>query len=221
MTGHPGELLASGRAADVYDLGDGTVLRRYRSAHDVTVEGRLMTWLADEGVAVPRVHRADGADLVMDLVRGPTMLDDLGRRPWMLASHARTLARMQRSLGALDAPAWLPSEQGVADGRSVLHLDLHPMNVILGPTGPVVIDWTNARRGASGFDAATSYVLMATFDTAGLRDRVGQRILVAAFAAWRGRSEIRRHLAAACDHRLHDANVTPAERQAVERLRPA
>ena len=33
MTDEPGPLIASGRAADVYDLGDGTVLRRYRTAH--------------------------------------------------------------------------------------------------------------------------------------------------------------------------------------------
>ena len=29
----PGPLLASGRAADVFDIGDGKVLRRYRAPH--------------------------------------------------------------------------------------------------------------------------------------------------------------------------------------------
>ena len=31
-------LLATGRAAEVFDLGDGTVLRRYRVDHDTALE---------------------------------------------------------------------------------------------------------------------------------------------------------------------------------------
>ena len=92
----PGRLIASGRAADVFDLGDGTVLRRYRNDHDSGPEGRVMGWLAASGVSVPTVHRATGREMVMDHVSGPTMLDDLQRRPWRLWRHARTLADLQR-----------------------------------------------------------------------------------------------------------------------------
>jgi len=61
------------------------------------------------------------------------------------------------------------------NGTVVAHGDLHPMNVILGPQGPVAIDWTNAGRTTAAFDAASSYVLMSTFETNGAVDRAGQR----------------------------------------------
>ena len=45
----------------------------------------------------------------------------------------------------------------------MLHLDLHPMNVILSPRqGVYVIDWTDAAAGPAGFDGAFGYVEMAT-----------------------------------------------------------
>ncbi len=69
---------ANGRAADLFDLGDGTVLRRYRTARDSASEARLMQWLFEAGYPVPRVHRSNGPDLVMDRIDGPTMLEDLG-----------------------------------------------------------------------------------------------------------------------------------------------
>ena len=34
----PGPLVGTGRAADVYDIGNGRVLRRYRTDHDSTIE---------------------------------------------------------------------------------------------------------------------------------------------------------------------------------------
>ena len=167
MAIEPGPLLASGRAADVYDQGDGTVLRRYRIDHGTDDELRVMRWLAEQGVPVPAVHHADGRDLVMERVVGPTMLEDLQRRPWMLLRHAATLARLQRELAAVAAPDWLPTKAGVPPGDALVHLDLHPMNVLLGPRGPVIIDWTNATRGAAAFDAGYTYVLMATFEVSG------------------------------------------------------
>jgi Ser/Thr protein kinase RdoA (MazF antagonist) len=208
----PATPMASGRAADVYDLGDGSVLRRYRTDHDVGAEARLMRWLWSRGVPVPAVSRAEGRDLVMEHVAGPTMLEDLQRRPWRLALHARTLARLQRRLATIDAPGWLPPDDLLEDGPSVLHLDLHPMNVLLGPQGPVVIDWTNARRGPAGVDAATTHLLMACAEVDGRRDRIGRRVLVSTFDLARGRRLVADHLLAAARRRMADPNVTEHER---------
>ncbi len=214
----PGRLIASGRAADVFDLGDGTVLRRYRSEHDTAPEGRLMRWLATSGVPVPAVHRADGRELVMDHVGGPTMLEDLQRRPWRLRRHARTLADLQRSINDVTAPDWLAAAQAAPGGDGIVHGDLHPMNVILGASGPVVIDFTNAGRGPASFDSALSYVLMSTFEARAMTDRIGQRLLVGAFRRARGSDLVAAGVADACRFRLADANVTPAERDRVEHL---
>ena len=215
----PGRLIASGRATDVFDLGDGTVLRRYRTDHDVEPEGRLMVWLASSGIPVPAVHRVDGRDMVMEQVTGPTMLDDLQRRPWRLWQHTKTLAALQRSINQVAAPEWLTTDDAVPGADVIVHGDLHPMNVILGPKGPVVIDFTNAGRGSAAFDAAISYVLMATFETSGPIDRIGQRLLVRAFRRTRGAALVDAGLDDACNYRLADPNVTDGERNRVEQLR--
>ncbi len=218
MSDQPGKLLASGRAADVYDCGDGTVLRRYRADHDSELEVRAMTWILEQGIRVPRVHHVTGRDIVMDLIEGPTMLQDLEARPWLLFSHMRTLATIQRELNALAAPDWFPTRTGVAPGRCVLHLDLHPMNVLLSPSGPTIIDWTNASKGSAAFDAAVTYVLMSSFEAQGLRDRVAQILIVAAFSAARGRRLVRSALGEAARYRLLDKNTTDGERIRLRRM---
>ena len=100
------------------------------------------------GYPVPAVHEIRPDALVLERIEGPTMLDDLRRRPWRLNSHARLLAEPHRRLHAI------PYEDA-----ALLHLDLHPQNVLLSPSGPVVIDWTNARAGEPAFDVALTWVI--------------------------------------------------------------
>src|SRR5690349_17406849 len=95
-----GRKLASGRDADVYELGETRVLRRYRASSKTVAgssktseaEAEIMRYLRAQGYPVPAVHEVSGPDMVMDRVDGPTMLTDLAKRPWMLARHARLLA---------------------------------------------------------------------------------------------------------------------------------
>jgi len=217
----PGPLLASGRAADVYDIGDGRVLRRYRDiAPDTELEARIMRHVAASGYPAPKVHSVDGPDIVMERIEGPTMMDRMTDAPWTVLWYARALAKLQRRLALIEAPPWLLADGGdAAHPQSVLHLDLHPMNVILSPDGPVVIDWTNAAGGPAGFDGAITYVEMATFATSTPTERVGQELLVRAFRWFRGGRTIDPYLRAACDHRLADRNLLPDERVAVAALR--
>ena len=223
----PGELIGTGRSADVYDVGDGKVLRRYRlPTAGLENEVRVMRWVADHGIRVPHVYdlgpeHIAGRDLLMERIDGLTMLEDFEGRPWMLFSHIRTLVNVQRSINAVPAPDWLSPESGpiVPGGDSVLHLDLHPMNVMIAPGGPVVIDWTNAAGGPPGFDAALTYVEMSTFETEHPRDRFAQKITNAVFKRWSGGDQIDAFLVAACDHRLADPIITPGERAATAALR--
>jgi len=101
----------------------------------------------------------------------------------------------------------------------LLHLDLHPMNVLLSPDGPVVIDWTNAARGPAALDAGYSYVLMATFEAGRTVERGGRRLFADAFAARRGRATVRALLDDACELRLRDPATTAAERSSILALR--
>jgi len=158
----PGRPIGEGRAADVFAVGAGRVLRRYRFEYDVRPEAEIMVYLDQAGYPVPKVYDADGRDLVMERLDGPDMLAELGRRPWLIRKHARTLANLHNRLHEIRAPASLRT--AFEPGDRVLHLDLHPANVMLTSRGPVVIDWTNARAGAAGADVAMAYLIMSTSD---------------------------------------------------------
>jgi aminoglycoside phosphotransferase (APT) family kinase protein len=155
----PGELIGRGRAADVYALDAGRVLRRYRTPYLCTAEAELMRYLRQAGYPVPEVFDVDGPDLVMERLEGPDMLAALARRPWQAARYARLLAGLHDRLHQLAAPAGLRRPYGAGD--RVMHLDLHPGNVMLTADGPVVIDWSNASAGPPGADVAMTIVIMA------------------------------------------------------------
>lgn len=221
----PEQLIASGRAADVYDLGDGTVLRRYRDdGHDLDYEARVMRHVASHGVRVPEVVTAEGRDLVMERIDGVTLLDALTERPAGILKAGRLVAELQAQIAEVEAPGWMmppgwTGSESDAIGQRVLHLDLHPMNVMITDSGPVLIDWTNAAGGPPGFDAAMTYVLVASYEATELQEQVFQRVFLLLFRRARGNGLITPFLAAACDHRLADRNVTPGERERVAALR--
>jgi thiamine kinase-like enzyme len=98
-----------------------------------------------------------GPDLVLERLRGPTMLADLSRRPWRARRYALTLARLHREPHSIGPPDFLRGE-----GATILHFDLHPANEMLTSQGPVVIDWANAARGVSALDVALTDAPMAT-----------------------------------------------------------
>ncbi|WP_159944877.1 MULTISPECIES: phosphotransferase [unclassified Nocardiopsis] len=140
-------LLASGRDADVYALDEHTVLRRNRDGRGCAREAALMRHAAAHGFPVPAVHRAEGPDLVMERLHGPTMVSETDPE-----AAGRTLADLHAALHRLPSPS----------GRgSLLHLDLHPDNIVITPAGPVVIDWTNAREGEPDLDAAVTALILA------------------------------------------------------------
>jgi len=217
----PGSLLGAGRSADVYALGPGQVLRRYRLPIDVAAEARLMRYLAESGYPVPEVYDADGRDLVLERLDGTDMLTDLGRRPWLIPRHARTLAELHDRLHEIAAPADLPEVAGPdggtpGQGRAVLHMDLHPGNVMLTGRGPVVIDWVGARAGTAGTDVAMAYLIMSTAETdlipMWLRPVVGplRTVFCRKFLAAVG-DKPWPHLARAARLRIADINTRPSE----------
>ena len=138
---------ASGREADVWALDDERVLRRYRHGGDVGPEAAVMAYVGAAGYPVPRVYAAEGADLVMERLDGGTMLDALLGGRLDLAAGADILVDLHTRLHAIP-------------GR-VVHLDLHPDNVMLTSRGPVVIDWRNAAEGPPDRDVAMTALIMA------------------------------------------------------------
>lgn len=163
MSDAPGPLIASGRDADIFDVGGGRVLRRSREVgRDVSREAELMRWLHGQGFPVPEIYDATPTDLVMERIDGPTLVDHAAKKPWTIPAIGRTLGDLHQRLHAITAPSFV--DRRVGEGTALLHLDLHPLNVLVGPNGPVIIDWTNARVGDPAYDVAYAWLVIATAD---------------------------------------------------------
>jgi aminoglycoside phosphotransferase (APT) family kinase protein len=212
-------LIASGRDADVFDLGDGRVLRRHRDGRPATKQAELLRYASAHGYPVPVLHDASGPDLVLEKLDGPEMQQVL--RPWNAGRYARILADLHRRLHELPPMPGLESAFG--EPEALLHLDLHPRNVLLTSRGPVVIDWANAANGPGQADVALMYVIGKTSRIDGpllvaavlgtLRDR-----FIDAFLAGAADTDFARVLPAVAQWRKRDRNVTADERAAIDRL---
>jgi aminoglycoside phosphotransferase (APT) family kinase protein len=195
-------LLASGRDADVFDLGDGRVLRRYRYAATAATERAVMAHVGRHGLAVPRVLGGTGPELLMTRIDGPTLLAALLSGDVAPERAGEILAELHEQLHRIPA---------LTNGETVVHLDLHPDNVLLGPDGPVVIDWTTAQDGDAGLDLAVTAVIlaeavpvepMAAAILGAFLDGIGDV----------GRAAVRHSLAAAVDRRRRNPTLTSAEK---------
>ncbi|MFD8479055.1 phosphotransferase [Kitasatospora sp. NPDC059673] len=197
-----GELIASGRTADVWALNDGRVLRRYRDGLTADGEAEMMAHLAEHGYPVPAVWPADRPeDLIMERLGGPTMLESL------LAGTISPGAAGELLAGLLRRLHQIPPRAAARPGDRMLHLDLHPDNVLLTAHGPVVIDWSTAAEGEPGLDDAMSAVILAQ----ALHDRpdTARTILVPLL---RGLPPIAdRHLAEARARRAANPTLSAAE----------
>ncbi|GAA2383119.1 phosphotransferase [Streptomyces glaucosporus] len=171
-----GKPLGSGRSADVYAIDDHWVLRRHRNGLDATAEAAVMTHLAEHGCPVPDVRlTVDGrplprTDLVMRRLYGPSMLQALVQGTITATEAGRILAGLLKRLHTV------PARTSTDPSHRILHLDLHPDNVMLTPDGPMVIDWSNADEGPPALDWAMSALIIAQvaesgpFEGAGAED---------------------------------------------------
>jgi aminoglycoside phosphotransferase (APT) family kinase protein len=218
------ELLASGRDGDIYALSPGLVLRRTRDGRSLAGEARTMQYAHDHGYPVPEVHelRADDTELVMERIAGPSMLDAM-LRPWKMAYYLRMLADLLDRLHEIPAPDFVPQlDDG---GDCLVHLDFHPLNVILSARGPVVIDWTNAARGHALSDVAASYVLLTCprmplpKPVALALQPVRRKVVDRAFARrYRIAPDLDQRIAAMAERKALDRNMHPDEVEAMHRL---
>lgn len=177
----PGRLLARGREAAVHELGAGRVLRRYDDARDVTAEVVVMQHVARHGFAVPAVqglHLDAGgrpSGMVLERLEGPTLVEAALTGAVEPAEAGRVLARLHAELHRVPVEG-LPPDLGPParePGHVVVHLDLHPANVLLTAHGPVVIDWAIARTGPATLDTAMTALTLAGAVVSGIPSDAG------------------------------------------------
>jgi aminoglycoside phosphotransferase (APT) family kinase protein len=153
--------------------------------HEAQVTGALHK----AGLPVPAVEgivEVDGRlGIALERVDGPSMLRVLTSRPWRIGQLGRKLAELHAAIHSCEMPE-LPSlkeglEMGIRetvelpeetkeavlshlehlpDGNAVCHLDFHPDNVIMSSRGPVVIDWSNPRRGDPVADVTSCSLIL-------------------------------------------------------------
>jgi len=207
---YPGALLATGATALVYELDDQRVLRRYRDPRrpvDRAAAATEIAWKA--GIPTPRVLAAHGPDLVLERVDGPTMLAEMAAARLGMSAAMQVLADFHRMTHAVRRPGGvspLPERDG---GDCLLHLDLHPNNVLMAPGGPHLIDWENACWGPPGLDVAVTAVILACYALAYRTDHdaLDATDLLDAFLR---SAEPLTHLAAAVEFRRDRTDFMPA-----------
>ncbi len=158
-------------------------------------EGTLLADLADAGLPVARPHgtvTVEGrSGLILDRVEGPALLDlVLASSPEQAAQLADRFAALQLQINTMviaGLPDLIPRlrrevEDSVPDtalraelltllaelddgARGVCHFDFHPLNVLSGPDGWVVIDWLTVAAGPPAADLARTLVLWGRWST--------------------------------------------------------
>jgi aminoglycoside phosphotransferase (APT) family kinase protein len=153
-----GQPIARGLDGAIYEYGPGLVLRQSFEPRNVENEARLMQFLEAEGYPVPHVADVvdDGTAIVMERLDGPMLMDEMAKK-FRLGSGLRLTRELLDRLHLIRAPEWLREFE---PGGRVVHLDLHPMNIMVTSRGPVVIDWSNGAAGDPLTDVAMTYVLL-------------------------------------------------------------
>ncbi|WLQ42345.1 phosphotransferase [Streptomyces laculatispora] len=207
-----GQLLGTGRSADVYELDEEWVLRRYRVDLDATREMPVMSYLSASGYPVPRLGplpvSAGPGDLIMQRLSGPTMLESLVSGKLGGDEGSAMLAGLLADLHTV------PARLSAHPEDRILHLDLHPGNVMLTAEGPMVIDWSNTEEGPPALDRAMTALILAQVAVdphipAAAGARALLDTLMPLLAADDGIPA--RHLAAAAARRAANPTMSPAE----------
>jgi len=210
----PGPVVDAGSFAILYALGDERVLRRYRSGADAGHEARLVSYLAEHGLPVPWVVHRGGPDLEMERLHGPTLLQGLASGEVPINEGARLMADLHARLHAIEVPPDLMAVY--RPGFVVVHLDLHPGNVVLSEEkGPVLVGWGSAGLGSPAVDLATTALLVAEVasDEGEEHARVARAVLAAFLHEAPSFPDVALHSAAT--RRISDPWLVPGERELI------
>ena len=188
-----GKPFAQGRTAEIYAWDEGWILKLFYTwfpEDSMEYEARIARAVHRAGLPVPAVGNIIEADgrrgLLYERANGPTMLEELGRRPWTLFRSARLLAQLHAQMHTITVEMDLPAQQQrlekkmqqapglptdlratrlndlsqLPNGSCLCHGDFHPGNVIVTAQGPTVIDWMDATLGNPLADVARTSVIL-------------------------------------------------------------
>jgi len=155
-------------------------------------EERLSRVIYESGLPVPAVEgiiEVDGRrGIIFERVEGGSMLDEMGLKRNEVLRYAEILAELHASIHSREIPD-MPSmrdmiERGIRHAKTLskeertralqvlnqmkdrtilCHYDFHPMNVIMSPREPVIIDWMTACQGNPHADIARTLLISQGF----------------------------------------------------------
>ena len=136
---------------------------------------------------------------------------------WALILHggAKEIAPEEEEANRRGCLQALRAGQGIlqADIFELLHLDLHPDNVMLEDRGPVLIDWRNAADGRRAADVAMTALILAQVAVDGADDRAAAAAGVLAEFLRLSRGGALMELDDVAARRARDPNLTDVERR--------
>jgi aminoglycoside phosphotransferase (APT) family kinase protein len=185
--------IAVGRTAEVYPFEDGKVLKLFFPSipHgwiDKEVDTGRYIQLAQ--LPVPKIYERvnlnDREGVVYERIEGPSLLNELAKKPWNVIHFARLLASLHAQVHAVPAPPNLETQRewargGIPEthklsqdvrekvlclldampaGTQLCHGDFHPGNIIMTQRGPVIIDWMTASQGVACGDVARVAIIL-------------------------------------------------------------
>jgi aminoglycoside phosphotransferase (APT) family kinase protein len=178
------EPAAGGASASAWKVradGDQYVLRLSDSAEMTAARLSAMAAARGAGLPVPDLVRraSTGRDevLLLSWLPGVPLADVLVQSPETARDLGHAMGALQRRLHEVTAPMDVPAVitdadhpfaagrgiPGLPEGDALLHLDFHPLNLLVDPASLAIsgiVDWDNARRGHPLLDLArTSSIL--------------------------------------------------------------
>lgn len=152
-------------------------------------EARIAEWVAASGLRAPKflgAAKQDGrSGILYERVDGPSMFVLMRTRLWNLKRYARLLADLHTQIHQVNADTLPPlkprleeairNEDAISqpikdgvleilrklpDGSALCHFDFHPDQIVMSPSGPVIIDWMAAAQGHPLADVARTLVLV-------------------------------------------------------------
>ncbi|GKU24992.1 aminoglycoside phosphotransferase [Clostridium folliculivorans] len=187
------KLLAQGGQAEIYELDNDKVIRVLRNVEEeeyLKAEMATMQALKKKNKAVPTVYeytKINGRpSIIMERLKGDTMLDHIKKNPLQLFKYAEKLASLHvdttSSVEGLvlilinDRAAHLIQKAEMLDddvkkfvldilkelpkGMDVCHGDFHPGNIMIVDNKYYVIDWFGATYGRKLSDIAHTYLIL-------------------------------------------------------------
>jgi Ser/Thr protein kinase RdoA (MazF antagonist) len=127
---------------------------------------------------IDRVEVGQASAVLLEMLPGRPAMELAAGEPDLARAAGRSCGALHARLAAVPAPGGLREVPGAVGqhGRAgpgrLLHLDLHPLNVLVDPSGAVtgVVDWANAAAGDPVLDRARTWAIL-TLDPQARRQR--------------------------------------------------